>query len=114
MKGAIFGGVVDDARVRWQNAEAEAVAARAAALGNPDPEVNRRANALTKIAADMLTQFKIAESAHEEGALTPIRSINVKRMREQRLGASSPPLGTLAILLSPLAVAGVLVWRRSR
>lgn len=80
----------------------------------PDPEVNRRANALTKIAADMQTQFRIAEAAHEEAVLTPIRSINVRKMREQRLGVSSPSLGTLAILLSPLALAGALVWWRSR
>ena len=42
---------------------------------------------------------------------TPLRNIDLKRVRDVKSGSEGASLGTLAILLAPLAIAGLLVWR---
>ncbi len=117
-----FGGVVDDARFRWQEAERAArdafVLATSGAATDP-VEASRRANALQAVAERLRREFEIASAASEERATNPVRAIDLKKMREAREEAANPPgllrkLGTFALLASPLAVAALLVRRNHR
>ena len=61
-----FGGVVDNARVRWQEAEAAAIAADNARVGSTDPELNRRAAALRGLADNLKRVLDVANAASDE------------------------------------------------
>ena len=114
---AVFGTLVDDARERWLRLKAQADAATAAARDpqNPDPTAaSKNANTLQFLASQAEADFKIAEAAAAEARATPLKTIDLRKVRQvkdEAAGRSTVSLGTVAILASPLVIAALLVWR---
>lgn len=116
---AVFGTVVDDARVRWEQAEKEwsdAVQTLATTQVRDPEDWKQAIKRLRAVADEARKGFDNSQAAAEEARKNPLRPISLTKTRQlkEEIATGQKPgvsLGTVAILASPLVVAALLVWR---